>query len=77
VVPYLGRKRHVCAPAHGFSTDCDPKAAFASYAAFGLTREQAEDILDDVRTAVRHLPVLFEQREVCRADREFLRMLET
>jgi len=22
-------------------------------------------------------PVIFEQREVCRADREFLRMLET
>jgi serine/threonine-protein kinase HipA len=77
VVPHLGRKRHVCAPAPGFSTDWDPQAAFASYVAFGLTREQSEDILDDVRTAMRHLPVLFDQREVCRADRQFLRMLET
>jgi serine/threonine-protein kinase HipA len=76
VVPYLGRKRHVCAPGPGFSTDCDPQAAFASYAACGLTLEQADGILDDVRTAVRHLPVLFEQREVCRADRQLLRMLE-
>jgi len=77
VVPYLGRKRHACAPAPGFSAECDPQAAFASYAAFGLTRERAEGILGDVRTAMRRLPVLFEQREVCRADREFLRMLET
>jgi serine/threonine-protein kinase HipA len=77
VVPYLGRKRHVCAPGAGFSAECDPQAAFASYEAFGLTREQAEGILDDVRTAMRHLGVLFEQREVCQADREFLRMLET
>jgi serine/threonine-protein kinase HipA len=76
VVPYLERKRHVCAPAPGFSADCDPQAAFASYAAFGLTLEQAEGILDDVRTAARYLPVLFEQREVCRADREILRALE-
>jgi serine/threonine-protein kinase HipA len=76
-VPYLGRKRHVCAPARGLSTDCDPQAAFACYAAFGLTRERAESILDDVRTALRRLPMLLEQREVCRADREFLRMLET
>jgi serine/threonine-protein kinase HipA len=77
IVPYLGRKRHVCAPAPGFSADCDPQEAFTSYAAFGLTLERAEDILDDVRTAVSHLPVLFEQREVCRADREFLRALVT
>jgi serine/threonine-protein kinase HipA len=77
VVPYLGRKRHVCAPAPGLSTDCDPQAAFASYVAFGLTRERAEGILDDVRTAMTRLPMLLEQREVCRADREFLRALET
>ncbi|MET0532238.1 MAG: type II toxin-antitoxin system HipA family toxin [Microvirga sp.] len=77
VVPYLGRKRHACAPAPGFSADCDPQAAFASYETFGLTREQAEGILDDVRMAMKHLGVLFEQREVCLADREFLRMLET
>jgi serine/threonine-protein kinase HipA len=77
VVPYLGRKRHVCAPGAGFSADCDPQAAYASYGAFGLTREQAEGILDDVRTVVKHIPVLFDRREVCRADREFLRMLET
>jgi serine/threonine-protein kinase HipA len=77
VVPYLGRKRHVCAPGPGFSTDCDPQAAFASYAAFGLTGERAEGILDDVRTAMKRLPMLLEQREVCRADREFLSMLET
>jgi serine/threonine-protein kinase HipA len=77
LVPYLGRKRHACASAPGFSAECDPQAAFASYAAFGLTREQAEGILGDVRSAMRRLPVLFEQREVCRADEEFLRMLET
>lgn len=77
VVPYLGRKRHVCAPAPRFSTDCDPQAASASYTAFGLTREQAEGILDNVRVAMRRLPGFFEQREVCRADREFLKMLET
>jgi serine/threonine-protein kinase HipA len=77
VVPYPGRKRHVCAPGAGYSADCDPRAAAASSAAFGLTRAQAEAILDDVRTAMRRLPVIFEQREVCRADREFLRTLET
>jgi hypothetical protein len=77
VVPYLGRKRHICAPGAGFSTDCDPQAAYASYGAFGLTHKQAEGILDDVRTAVTHIPVPFDRREVCRADREFLRMLET
>ena len=75
VVPYPGRKQHVCAPGPGFSPECDPQVAFASHAAFGLAEEQAEAIRDDVVAAVRRLPEFFDRRDVSKADQELLRGL--
>ena len=75
VVPYPGRKQHVCAPGPGFSAECDPQVAFASHAAFGLAEEQAEAIRDDVVAAVRRLPEFFDRRDVSKADQELLRGL--
>ncbi|WP_237050138.1 type II toxin-antitoxin system HipA family toxin [Microvirga ossetica] len=76
VVPNLGRKRHVCAPAPGFGDECNPRTAFASYTAFGLPLERAEAMLDDVMSAMGQLPEFFDRREVSQADRVLLRGLK-
>ena len=76
VVPNLGRKRHVCAPAPGFGDECNPRTAFASYTSFGLPLERAEAMLNDVMSAMGQLPEFFDRREVSQADRVLLRGLK-
>ncbi|MDF2811114.1 MAG: phosphatidylinositol kinase [Microvirga sp.] len=75
IVPYLGRKQHVCAPAPGISAERDPATAFSAYPAFGIKRDAAEQVLDEVRRAALRLPDFMDQREVSVADRALLNPL--
>ncbi|KAB0267871.1 type II toxin-antitoxin system HipA family toxin [Microvirga brassicacearum] len=77
IVPYLGRKQHVCAPAPGISAERDVATAFSTYPAFGLKRDAAEQVLDEVRSAALRLPDFMDQREVSGADRALLNPLLT
>ena len=72
VVPCPGRERHVCAPAPGLSPAWDPPGAYAAHAGFGLQKEHADAILDDVVGAFGKLDEFMDAREVRSADREMI-----
>jgi serine/threonine-protein kinase HipA len=77
IVPCLGRKQHVCAPAPGISAERDPATAFSAYPAFGIKRDAAEQVLEEVRSAALRLLDFMDQREVSVANRALLNPLIT
>jgi serine/threonine-protein kinase HipA len=76
IVPHLGRKQHVCAPAAGVAADPDPASAFSAEPAFGIARDAAEQVLEDTRAAIPLLPDFMDQREMRGAGRALLKPLQ-
>ncbi|WP_244527078.1 HipA domain-containing protein [Methylobacterium sp. 275MFSha3.1] len=72
IVPHPSGTKHVCAPAPGFSRECNPITAFAAYAEFGLSDAEATSILAELHDASARMPYFLESRGVSRRDRETL-----
>lgn len=65
-------QRLVLAPAKGISPEANPAIAFQAHTHFGVRREQAEGIYEEIAVAMRKLPELLEKYEVSPSDQETL-----
>jgi serine/threonine-protein kinase HipA len=72
IVPHIGNLRHVCAPAPGVGPELDHDLAWSAYERFGLARQDADAIRDEVVTAVRRFPDFLDARGVPSKDRSLL-----
>jgi serine/threonine-protein kinase HipA len=64
--------RLMLAPAKDISPEANPAIAFRAHNHFGLSREAAEGIYDEVAVAMRKLPELLEKYEISARDKETL-----
>jgi serine/threonine-protein kinase HipA len=65
-------QRLVLAPAKGISPEANPAIAFQAHPHFGISRDRAEKIYEEIVVAVGKLPKIMDEYEVTERDRETL-----
>jgi serine/threonine-protein kinase HipA len=65
-------QRLVLAPAKGVSPEANPATAFQAHLHFGISREEAVNIYEEIVIAMAKLPGILDEYEVMQRDREVL-----